>query len=125
MPLNNKIALRDFNFLKKLDAHRSKTVWIRIVSLNWNEEPLNDITGYAQSGSISVSGSSRIRRTCSLSLLTNDPQIDDALWALKSKFKVEIGVNNDIDNRYEPIIWFPQGVYIITSFSTSVNDGGA
>ena len=47
--------------------------------------------------------------------------INDFYWGLNQKFKLEIGMRNTIDDSYPDIIWFPQGVYVITSFSTSQN----
>jgi hypothetical protein len=41
------------------------------------------------------------------------------LWGFNTKFKLEIGVENKIDSRYEDIIWFKQGTYVISSFNTS------
>ena len=42
----------------------------------------------------------------------------------ESKFKVLIGLKNFINNKYEDIIWFPQGTYIITSFNSILNAQG-
>jgi hypothetical protein len=38
---------------------------------------------------------------------------------MNTKFKLEIGLENRIDNRYPSIIWFKQGIYLISAFSTS------
>jgi hypothetical protein len=38
---------------------------------------------------------------------------------LNTKFKLEIGLENVINNIYPDIIWFKQGTYFISSFSTS------
>jgi hypothetical protein len=32
---------------------------------------------------------------------------------------LEIGVKNNIDSKYPNIVWFPQGVYLITGFNTN------
>jgi hypothetical protein len=37
---------------------------------------------------------------------------------------LEIGLKNDIDSRYPDIIWFPQGIYVFTSISTSHSNNG-
>jgi hypothetical protein len=42
-------------------------------------------------------------------------------WSFTNKFKLEIGVNNSINPNYPNIIWFKQGVFIINSFSKSIN----
>lgn len=122
--INNTYALLDKEFLKKLNEYRNKTIYARLVSLNWQEEPIAEIQGNVQSGSINIDGSSAVRRTCNLTLVTNTVQIDEVSWSLRTKFYVYIGVQNDIDSRYEDIIWFPQGMYIITSFNSTFNGQG-
>jgi hypothetical protein len=52
-------------------------------------------------------------------MVAQDFDYSDYLWGLNSKFKLEIGVENTIDNRYPDIIWFKQGTYLIASFNTS------
>jgi hypothetical protein len=44
---------------------------------------------------------------------------NDYYWGLNTKFKLEIGVENTIDPSYPNIIWFKQGIFLITSFNTS------
>jgi hypothetical protein len=46
-----------------------------------------------------------VRRTCSLSLVTDTLNISDYYWTLKTKFKVEIGVENFITDTPK-IVWF-------------------
>jgi len=45
-------------------------------------------------------------------------------WSLRTKFYVYLGVKNTIDPNYEDIIWFPQGMYVISSFSSSYGAQG-
>ena len=45
--------------------------------------------------------------------------INSFYWGIKNKFKLEIGLKNEINPNYPNIIWFPQGIYVITSFNTS------
>lgn len=114
--------LTDKQFLKNLDKNRNRDIYIKLIALNRQELPTEELEGRATSGSISIDGNSAIRRTCSLSLVAENVNITDYYWTLNSKFKVFIGLKNTIDTKkYPDIIWFPQGVYIITSFSTSVN----
>ena len=47
-------------------------------------------------GSVNIDGSSAVRRTCSLSLIAEDLNINDFYWGLKSKFKLEIGLRKNI-----------------------------
>jgi hypothetical protein len=45
--------------------------------------------------------------------------VDDILFEKKNKFKVEIGLKNEINPNYPDVIWFKQGIYLISSFSKS------
>jgi hypothetical protein len=83
--------------LKQLDEWANKEVYARIISLSWDEKPREEISGYITGGSINVDGSSCLRRTCNLTLISEVPQINEFYWALESKFKVEIGIRNVID----------------------------
>lgn len=107
--------------LRALDKASHKTKYVRITALNLDETPRESIEGRVTGGNINVDGKSACRRSCSLSMvaLQNDAIITDEYWSFKNKFKVEIGVNNDIDPNYDSIIWFNQGIFGITSFSTS------
>ncbi len=120
MRLRQKNPLLDKNFLIELDHYHEKEVWAKIIALDINENPTEEITGRITSGgSINVDGTSAVRRSCSLSMVAKDVNINDFYWGLHSKFKLLIGLTNKINSEYPDIIWFPQGVYLITSFSTS------
>ena len=111
----------DMDFLKKLDLQKNKTIYARITSLQFNESPIETIEGKVTQGSINIDGASAVRRTCSLTMVAQDINISDYYWGLKTKFKLEIGVKNTIDFTYPDIIWFPQGIFVITSFSTALS----
>jgi hypothetical protein len=118
---------------------RSRTIYARITPLAFKtEEPGEGIEGKITSGSINVDGSSAVRRTCSLSLVTETGvEINEIDWALKNKFKVEIGIENDLVSLSDitslaenedfnmtykidgNTLWINQGIYAITSFSHS------
>lgn len=115
-----ELYLLDNEFLKELDLNLSKTKYVRITSLTFEEEVLQTIEGIATSGSISVDGDSAVRRTCSLSLICEQIDINDFYWGLNTKFKLEIGLENNINPQYPKVVWFPQGIFLITSFSQSV-----
>jgi len=55
---------------------------------------MQEITGRITSGSINVDGASAVRRTCSLSLVANDVDINNFYWSLNTKFRVEVGLEN-------------------------------
>ena len=114
--------LHDQEFLKKLDKLQNREVYIRIIALTWEELPVECIEGKATGGSISIDGTSSLRRTCSLTLVANDIVFNEFYWGLNTKFKLEIGLKNTIDSNYDDIIWFPQGIYILTSFNTTINN---
>jgi hypothetical protein len=116
--LNNQ-ALMDKNFLNELDIHKSREVYIKLIALDFNENPVEQIEGKATGGSINIDGASAVRRTCSISLIAKDININEFYWGLESKFKLEIGLKNLINDNYPEIIWFPQGTYVITSFNTN------
>lgn len=113
----------DAGFLKQLDYHRDKQTYVRITSLSNDEYPREEIIGRVTGGSVNIDGASAVRRSCSLSMLALDTDsiITDSYWCYNNKFKLEIGVKNLINPNYPDIIWFPMGVYIITSFSKSKN----
>lgn len=117
-------VLLDKDFLKELDKWREREVYVKIISLDFAENPRSEIQGYATGGSINVDGSSAVRRTCNLTMITKNAQINELDWALETKFKLQIGLRNFIDPKYEDIIWFPQGTYILTSFNSSLNTQG-
>jgi hypothetical protein len=67
-----------------------------------------------------VDGKSAIRRSCSLNMVAEDVFINEFYWGLRNKFKLEIGLKNNVANKYDDIIWFPQGIFVITNFDTNL-----
>ena len=112
------------NFLAKIDDFINQKQYIKITLLNWEEEPLKEIQGELTSGSLTKDGSSAVRRTCQFSATLNcgEYNIRDANmdFSINKKIYLEIGVEN-MTNQYKeyPILWFPQGVFFISSFSIS------
>lgn len=117
-------TLYDKDFLLKLDKNRNKTIYARITALQFNESPIEYIEGRVTQGSINIDGASAVRRTCSLSIICQDFDYNDYYWGMNTKFKLEVGVENTINPDYPDIIWFPQGIYLITNFSTSHSPTG-
>ena len=113
--------LLDKEFLLKLDKEKNKVIYARITSLTFQETPVEYIEGRVTQGSINLDGASAVRRSCSLTLVAQDFNYNDYYWGLNTKFKLEIGVENNINPNYPDIIWFNQGIYLITSFNTSRN----
>ena len=113
--------LYDKDFLLKLDKEKNKVIYARITALTFQETPIEYIEGRVTQGSINLDGASAVRRSCSLTIVAQDFNYSDYYWGLNTKFKLEIGVENTIDFHYPDIVWFNQGIYLITSFNTSRN----
>lgn len=119
-----KEYLKDKAFIKTLMEHRNRTTYVRITALNIDLTERNEIIGYATEGSINVDGASAVRRSCNLTLITNEPNINNYDWALNTRFRLEVGIKNCTSSYTDEfIIWFPQGVYIITSFNSALGAG--
>lgn len=114
-------ALTDKDFLATLMEQKDRELYAKISSLNIEELPIEQIEGRVTNGNINIDGDSNVRRSCSLTLVAQDVNINDYYWGLNTKFKLEIGMQNSINNNYPDIIWFPQGTYVLTTFSTSLS----
>ena len=111
------------DLLSQIDRQPNKTIYIKLISLNYDEQPIQSIEGRATSGSINIDGNSAVRRTCQISMVTDTLDISDYYWTLKTKFKVQIGVKNTVTGNPD-IVWFDQGVYVISSFSSAYSSNG-
>lgn len=120
MALANTNPLFDQEFLVELFESKTRTIFARITALTKEELPIEFIEGKVTGGSINIDGSSAVRRTCSLTMVAKEVNINDFYWGLKTKFKLEIGLRNQINSKYPDIIWFKQGTFVITAFSTSL-----
>lgn len=123
-------ALEKREFLAQLDDFVNQKRYARLTLLNWKEEPLKEIQGEIVSGNISKDGSSSVRSTCSLttSVDTTSYTVGDANmdFAENKKIFVEIGIKNYTkDYPQYPILWFPQGVFFIKSFSCNASTTSA
>ena len=118
------------NFLATIDSFVNQKLYVKITLLNWEEEPVKEIAGELTSGTISKDGSSSVRRTCQLSATVSRGEYDvedvDLDFSINKKMFVEIGVKN-YSNLYKeyPILWFPQGVFFISSFAITSNVGSS
>lgn len=113
--------LLDKEFLKELDSINHKEIFARLTSLNFIEMPIEQIEGKITGGSINLDGSSSSRRTCNLTMIAKDVNINEFYWGLTHKIKIEIGVINTIKPEYDDIIWFNQGIFIISTFNVSLS----
>ena len=109
------------DFLIALSQQQHKTIYSKITSLTKDEIPQETIEGRFTQGSINVDGTSALRRTCSLTMVTEDTTFSDFYWTQETKFKLEVGLSNTIDPTFPDIIWFNQGIYLITSFNKQLS----
>ena len=145
--MSSRDFLQDRKFLKDLDNLKIKEQYIKIIVLNWKEEPIQEIQGRVISGSVNLDGTSSMRRTASLSIVAIEQKNDltniDDLFAINKKCKIELGIVNTIPNytlhiedektkkitfqeinykeKYGQIVWFPLGLYIM--FNPSISHG--
>ena len=122
--------LSDTQFLSIIDSLTIREQVVKLTLLNWDEEPLQDIEGIIISGNLTLDGSSSMRRTANLSVLVSDKttNYDDLnnIFNLNKKVYLQIGIVNKTDYYVDyPIIWFPQGLFIIDSMSLSHNTNGS
>lgn len=80
-------------FLDKLYSQKVRNLHAKIQLLNFQEEELGEIQGKVIEGSISVDGSSAIRRTLNLIMILDE---ETKLVDYAKKIKVEIGIENNI-----------------------------
>ncbi len=121
--------LNDSAFLKLLDLQRLKEQYIKITILDWNENPIQDLTGKALGGSINLDGSSNLRRTANINVfipsIENNITNPNHLLSINKKISIEIGFKNTTSYYKDyNMIWFPMGVYIIVQNSISHAIGG-
>ena len=99
-----------------MDNFPHKEKFAKITLLTKNELPIESIEGrITNGGSINIDGNSAVRRSVSLSMVSNNTNYHQYLWTMNSKFKLEIGLRNLINPTYPDIIWFPQGIFVFTS----------
>lgn len=116
------------DFLKELDSQNLQTYYAKIVVLNHAELPIREITGQITAGSISINGSSAVRRTCNLTFLADEYENDltniNSLLSINKKIKVMVGIENNININFDKIIWLPQGIFVINQPSISHGTNG-
>ncbi len=96
--------LLDEVFLHNLYSDRNKTIYAKIIALNNQEEPIEQIEGRVTGGSVSLDGSSNVRRSCNITMVAQEMNINSYYWGFKNKFKLYIGLQNNINNFYDDII---------------------
>ena len=126
--------LLDLLFLRELDSYRNRIIYARITSLTLDAYPIERIEGVVSDGSITIDGTSAVRRVCSLTMTTKNVNLNNVYWGVSSRVKIEVGLAKNFEasitdiqatnlvekyKDYPDIIWFPLGVYLLTDFKTS------
>ena len=114
------------DFLLEVDQMHIKTQYVKVTLLSWEEEPIEEIQSQVMSGSVNLDGNSAIRRTAQLSLFIPSQEANymDAASqiSINKKIKLEIGIKNTLSKYVDyDILWFPLGLYIVSSVSISQN----
>lgn len=144
-----KEFLNDKHFLDQLTDLRLKDLYVRLTILSWSEEPIKEIQGkVTSSGSLSLDGTSSLRRTGSLTMFADEKNnnlegIDNDI-SINKKVKIELGLLNkvpteiiqiatagnleirsiDYKEKYGDVIWFPLGVYVLFDPSLTHSESG-
>lgn len=120
--------LNDKSFLEQLDKIKIKKQYIKIELLSFKEEKIiGEIQGKILSGNISGNGNSSIRRTINFSMYAEEAnnQLDNInnLISINKKIKCYIGYKNPFPI-YDDILWFPCGIFIISTANLSRTTSG-
>lgn len=93
-----------------------------------NEIPIREIQGRVSSGSLTIDGSSSVRRAGNITFLAEEEENDltdvDNLLSMNKKIKILVGIENNVDTNHDKIIWFNQGIFVITQPSLSHSTSG-
>jgi hypothetical protein len=122
--------LKDTDFLLALSKEQNLEHFVKIIVLNFQEKPIREIQGRVTGGNVNIAGNSAVRRTANLSVFISEKDASymevNGIFSLNKKVKIEIGLTNVGYDRYaeHDIFWFPIGVYVISSLSTSHGTSG-
>ena len=121
--------LKDVNFLNSFDKNKLKQQFVKLIVLSFNEMPIAEIQGKVLSGNISLDGSSAMRRTANISLVADEYENDltdtKHLLSINKKVEVLIGFTNTTGEYSDfPILWFPQGTFVIITPNISHGTNG-
>lgn len=98
---------------------RTKYTYIKLLLLDSNLNPIDELQGECISGSINIDVTSDNRRTCNLELYHKDSSYDVAeynkIW-LNRRVKVQMGFLNIKTNK---IVWYDMGIFVFNSCTYS------
>ena len=118
------------DFLKEVDNLKVKYEYAKISLLDWTtEDPIREIQGNIISGNFNYDATSSMRRTGSLSIIVPDEELDyksaNTILSINTKILVEVGIKNTTSQYIDfPILWFPQGYYVLRSVNISRSSSG-
>jgi hypothetical protein len=122
--------LQDSAFLAEIDNLQIRTQFVKITLLDWLENPIQEIQGLVTGGSGNLDGKSAMRRSANLTVQITNEELANVtnvnnLFSINKKIYLEIGYKNPTGKYTEyPIIWYPQGLYIINGASLSHSTSG-
>ena len=125
---------RDDFFLQKFDYARIKDQHVRLILLDrhsdtFNSENMTTIEGMVLSGSIQVNNSAAIKRTGNMTMLVDEKTRNilstTNLITTGVRFVIEVGFTNfTAFYPNNPIIWFPEGIFLVTDCSLTEDTQG-
>ena len=122
--------LQDSTFLSEVDNLEIKTQFVKITVLDWLENPIQEVQGIVTSGSANLDGKSGMRRSANLTVQIPNEELSNVtnvnnLFSINKKVYLEIGFKNTTNKYTEyPILWFPQGLFVIINPSLSHSTSG-
>ena len=122
--------LQDSAFLAEIDNLQIRTQFVKITLLDWLENPIQEIQGLITGGNGNLDGQSAMRRSANLTVQITNEELANVtnvnnLFSINKKIYLEIGYKNPTEKYTEyPIIWYPQGLYIINGASLNHSASG-
>ena len=122
--------LQDSAFLSMVDTLQIKEQYVKITVLDWLEQPIQEVQGLVTGGNGNLDGKSAMRRSCNLQAFIPNEELSNItnvnnLFSINKKIYLEIGFKNTTGHYKEyPILWYPQGLYIITNPSINHSASG-
>lgn len=118
--------LQDREFLYDFASLQVKEQFIKIILLDWKENPIREIQGFLTQGTLNCEGNSAVRRSCSMTIVANEYQNDltniNNFISVNKKVRIEMGFTNSTFKYTEfDKIWFPLGVFVITSATVTLS----
>ena len=130
MMRSNYEYLNDEDFLKEMITFPIKEYFLKIILLDWDENPIKQIQAKAISCNLTIDGQSSMRRTGNISVLIDNERTNyitqaDNLFSINKKMYLELGFTNDTFKYTEyKYFWFPLGLFVLTDCSISHSESG-